>query len=216
MPSVHDLRPGQKYGRLTAFRFDHRDSHRRLYYWMFYCDCGKAVVRIGGRVLSGQSTSCGCWSVEKRTKHGHCPGHKMSREFNIWQHIKRRCNDQKRRDYKNYGGRGIKVCDRWLESFTNFLEDMGECPSGMSIERIDVDGHYEPSNCKWATLDEQANNKTNTHYLELNGKKMSIAQWARELGVKNVTIQNRLRYGWTIERTLTTPARPYGQNGGKI
>jgi hypothetical protein len=121
--------------------------------------------------------------------------------------IKHRCYNPNRCDYERYGGRGIRVCDRWLESFSNFLDDMGSCPGGYSIDRIDNNADYAPENCKWSNNIEQANNKRNNHFIEHMGKTLTVSQWSRELGVNRKTIVTRLRDGWDPVRAISTPSR---------
>jgi hypothetical protein len=120
--------------------------------------------------------------------------------------MKRRCYDPNNNRYYRYGGRGIKVCDRWKDSSDNFLEDMGERPSRQySIERVDNNKDYEPSNCHWATNKEQANNRSDNKLIEFNGITQTQAQWADQLGVKQTLLYKRFKRGWSISRTLTTP-----------
>lgn len=107
--------------------------------------------------------------------------------------------------YPNYGGRGIKVCERWMD-FDNFLADMGERPEGLEIDRKDNDGNYEPGNCRWATIKQQCNNTRYNHKITYNGKTLNLVEWASVLGMKKGTLGNRLKRGWSIERALTTPA----------
>lgn len=149
---------GKKFGRLRVL---HRVANKgNSSVWACQCDCGKATETIGGSLRNGHSKSCGCGSREARlafhTTHG------MSRkrpEYRVWIHMRRRCNQPKCDSYVNYGGRGIKVCERW-NSFLVFLEDMGTRPSPeLTLERINNDGHYEPGNCKWATRAEQNKNR---------------------------------------------------------
>jgi hypothetical protein len=117
-----------------------------------------------------------------------------------------RCHRPTTSGYHKYGARGIVVCERW-HTFVNFLADMGEPPEGMSIERKNNDGNYEPSNCRWATAIEQANNKTTSRFIENHGRRMTLSQWARETGIKEATIDMRLRKGWSPEKALTIPVR---------
>lgn len=124
--------------------------------------------------------------------------------------MKGRCLNPSYGNYANYGGRGIKVCDRWLESFENFLADMGEAPRGTSIDRIDNDGHYTPENCRWATDSEQQNNKRDTVLLTANGKTQTINEWAKETGLDVALIRNRIkRHGWSVEKAINTPKTEY-------
>lgn len=112
-----------------------------------------------------------------------------------------RCTNPKHRDYKRYGGRGISVCERWL-TFSNFLADMGEKPKGATIERRDNDGRYEKRNCRWAGGIDQANNKSNNRVLQYDGKRMTLAQWSRELGIPQATLSDRLQRGYPVHRVL--------------
>lgn len=134
--------------------------------------------------------------------HGHTVNGKSSKTFQVWHDMIRRCRSKNRKDYCRYGGRGIDVCDRWLK-FENFLADMGEKPDGMSIDRKDNNGNYEPGNCRWATSIEQSANKRNNVLLTYLGKTQHVAAWASETGIKHSTIRKRISKGWTIERALT-------------
>lgn len=134
-------------------------------------------------------------------------------EYITWSGTKNRCFNKNDVDYPYYGGRGIKVCERWLgvNGFSNFLEDMGERPTPKhTLDRKDNDGNYEPSNCKWETRLTQANNTRQNHILEFNGRKQTIAQWAREIGVSRDALKYRIYRGWTVERALTTELRKVG------
>lgn len=122
----------------------------------------------------------------------------------IWRDMHRRCYDRSRKEYHRYGGRGIKVCQRW-HNFENFFADMGERPSGMSLDRIDNDGDYSPENCRWATVKEQNNNTRANRVITFNGESKSMTQWAEEVGIKVGTIWMRLHLGWSIEETLQKP-----------
>ena len=117
--------------------------------------------------------------------------------------MKERCLNPNHKSFNRYGGRGITICQRWLDSFQNFLDDMGTMPIGMSLDRKDVNGNYEPGNCRWATSEEQANNKANNRVLEFKGKKQTIAQWAREVGMSREALRHRLNAGWSSEDALT-------------
>jgi hypothetical protein len=121
--------------------------------------------------------------------------------------MRERCADENNAGYEDYGGRGIAVCPRWLDSFENFLEDMGERPDGKTLDRYpDVNGNYDPKNCRWATAEEQANNRNSTRWLSFNGETLSLTQWARRAGLTATALCLRLnRYQWTVERALSTP-----------
>jgi hypothetical protein len=119
-----------------------------------------------------------------------------------------RCYNPKQKYYKNYGGRGIKVCARWRKSFENFLEDMGRRPPKMTLNRIDNDGDYTPKNCNWATRKEQMRNSRLARILEYEGEKRSVPEWATKLGLPKRVIHSRLFAGWPVERALGTPYAP--------
>lgn len=136
--------------------------------------------------------------------------HRMTktRTFRIWQKMRRRCNDPKEQNYSRYGGRGITVCDRWADSFETFLADMGVCPDGMTLDRVNADGNYEPANCRWATMLTQSRNRTNNVILEHDGRSMCMSEWAAETGIRIGTLWWRHRAGWSVERILTTKVGP--------
>jgi hypothetical protein len=113
-----------------------------------------------------------------------------------------RCNSHRSLKFKLYGGRGIKVCKRWLKSFENFLEDMGPRPAGMTLERKDSNGDYTPENCKWADRIEQANNRRISHKITVDGRTLSLSQWSREVGISPSTLGYRLSQGWSPEKAL--------------
>lgn len=133
--------------------------------------------------------------------HGHTQGNKATRTFRIWTNMRTRCSNAKASNFAYYGGRGIKVCDRW-HSFAAFLADMGECPDGMTLDRLDADKNYEPSNCRWVTIEVQANNKRNSRWLNVAGERMTMAQASRRYGVSVGTLWARLRLNWPDEEAV--------------
>lgn len=152
------MKKGDKYNRLTAIRKHHNDS--KNVYWLFKCDCGNKKVLRKAHVISNSTKSCGCLRKELNKEFGGIVTHGKSGTsiYTIWQLMKERCFNKKRKEYDNYGGRGISVCKRWLK-FENFYEDMGDRPNNLTLDRIDNDGNYEPNNCKWSTRKEQQNNR---------------------------------------------------------
>lgn len=145
-----------------------------------------------------------------KVTHGHARRGQQSPEFRTWISMRKRCNEPNRPYWKHYGGRGIRVCARWNESFEHFLEDMGPKPSPKhSIDRIDVNGHYEPGNCRWVTHKEQCGNTRRTSMLTVNGITKSRIEWCKEYGIAWHTIRNRLKQGWTPEQAIAKPVGKY-------
>lgn len=185
-------------------------------YWVCKCDCGK-IKTISSQALKNGQKSCGCLNYEGAVARGryvgslpktHCKmlSAKFRKEYLTWQNIKARCKQKKLRCYPSYGGRGIKVCSTWINDFEKFLKDMGRAPTPKhTIDRINNDGNYEPSNCRWATRDEQAFNTSKNVFFEHNGKRMSITQWSVYLGGAPQLVRTRLTKGWDLERALSTP-----------
>lgn len=174
---------------------------------IYKCVCGVEKIYRRSNVRNGNTKSCGCLNDEKRKsiEHGQARKNNWSSEYRSWLSMKARCSNPRNNEYHRYGKRGISVCERWLD-FKNFIEDMGLKPgSSYSIDRINSKGNYEPGNCRWASAKEQALNSSRCKFLEFNGSRLNIADWARKTGIKHTTISFRLRSGWSIERTLLTP-----------
>ena len=174
---------GQRFGKLTVISYDHYEN-KNGHMYKCKCDCGNEIVTRRTSLMDGHTKSCRC-TTNYAKKHG-LSG---TRFYNVYTSMKDRCLNPNNHAYYHYGGRGIRICDRWLESFENFKEDMydsylehakkyGECNT--TIDRIDVNGNYCPENCRWATKREQANNKRNTHYINYNGETMSLIQFAEK------------------------------------
>lgn len=192
---------GDRYGQLTIlklFRSLIGNKGRWIYRAKCKCDCGKIAIIIASHLGHGHTRSCGCLWIKTMTKHGHA----YSPVYKTWNLIKRRCLDKKDKRYLDYGGRGIGICKEWL-NFKNFLADMGEKPKGKSIDRIDNNKGYCKENCHWATPHEQQNNMRSNIVLEYNGKRMTLAQWAKRLKFPYGTLQARIKRNWTIQRALT-------------
>jgi hypothetical protein len=169
------------------------------------CACGTERIVSKDSITRGRSLSCGCFnreqSLKKNTKHSMCG----SAEYAIWSQMKYRCSTPTADGWDDYGGRGVKVCDRWNE-FVNFITDMGSRPSDKhSLERRDNNGDYEPDNCYWATRKQQARNKRNNRLLTVDDKTQTLAAWAEESGIAYLTIFYRLKRGWSGKDAVSTP-----------
>lgn len=202
---------GQKYGRLTAIEVD-TTKHKAITYWICECECGKRKSVSTGNLRSGAVLSCGCLQKEKaiqaKTKHGnlHHEG-KEPRLYRIWKCIRNRCYgaNSQRDCYKNYAGRGISMCEEW-DDFTAFEKWALEngYADNLSIDRIDVNGDYEPSNCRWADTKTQANNTRRNVRITYNGETHTFAEWGRIVGIKSSIIRSRIvERGWSVEEALT-------------
>lgn len=200
---------GQRFGRLLAMEFvgigrNHKSP------WRCQCDCGAETTALASNLKRRLTTSCGCRRDEacsdKATTHGLAsPSKGVSSIYKTWAGMMRRCNNPNEISYPHYGGRGIKVCERWKDAAL-FAQDMGEKPSPeLSIERRDGNKDYCPENCYWGTEEQQANNRRNNVRLTFNGKTQTATQWERELNFPKNRITYRLRSGWTPERALTEP-----------
>lgn len=180
---------GQRVGRLTLIK-KIRQSGRAA--WICHCECGNTKVILQQSIRSGATGSCGCFGRESRLKAQTKHGMTGSRVWWAWWNMQQRCFNLNGHEYHNYGGRGISVCDRWRTSFANFLADMGEPPAGMSLDRIDVNGDYEPGNCRWATAKEQARNMRTNRIVRAEGKSLCVSEWAELIGVPKHRIQTRV------------------------
>jgi len=154
-----EVKTGDKYGRLTIIKEVKNLNIKNVRFFLCSCECGNEKVIILNSLRSGDTKSCGCYRKEIVTERSITHGLWKQPLYNTWVNMKQRCYNPNFRDYINWGARGIKVCDRWINSFSNFLEDMGDRPDGKSLDRINNDGDYEPSNCRWATSKEQINNQ---------------------------------------------------------
>lgn len=200
---------GQKFGRLIVIeRAENRvqPNGHRCTQWLCKCDCGKEVVVSALNLKRGHTRSCGCLVKSH--------GVRYTRIYNVWCKIKSRCYNPKDIVFKHYGGRGIVMSEEWKNNPKVFCDwaiangydenaKKGEC----TIDRIDVNGNYEPSNCRWTNQKEQCNNKRNNRFITYNNETHTAMQWCEIIGIKYITLSRRLSLGWSVERTLTTPVR---------
>ena len=189
---------GQKFGELTVVEFSHISKHQKTM-WKCKCDCGTEIIVQGSHLKSGHTTSCGKHK-EPTVEHGLT----NTRLYRIWASMKTRCTNQKNKNFHQYGGRGINICDEWLNDFETFYN--WAMATGyndlLTLERIDNNSDYCPSNCKWISIQEQQNNKRTSRFIEAYGEKHTVAEWGKKLGLNPGTIRTRLRAGDTGEKAL--------------
>lgn len=200
---------GQRCGKLVAIRSLGEGKNRKVF-WLCQCDCGKTVEVKVQLFREEKVQSCGCLNRQPITgsasfTHGHAPRSKVTRTYQTWQGMLQRCTNPLNPKFQDYGGRGITVCERW-QTFENFLADMGIRPNGLSIDRINNDGNYEPGNCKWATRKEQMNNTRSNRWITFKGQTWRFREWAEQLGISETSLYRRLER-WAIEKALTAPRR---------
>jgi len=176
---------GKRFGRLVAIEMTESGAHWNK--WKCKCDCGEATIVFGGNLRRGNTLSCGCLQKERASKASLKHGMGKTNIYRVWSMMKDRCFNPRSHAYKNYGGRGITVCQRWLK-FENFIKDISPLKPGMTLDRKDNEKNYCPSNFRWATYAEQARNKRSSHILEHAGKKLHLSDWASETGIKRLTI----------------------------
>lgn len=195
---------GRTYGLLVVISMAGRDVNKNALA-VVRCVCGIEKTTPVSALKVGRTTSCGKCSKRNKIKHGHARQEYKTREWKIWAGMRKRCENPRCPGFKDYGGRGISICERWNE-YKFFLEDMGPCPLGFTLERKDNEKGYSKENCKWATPKEQARNRRNTHLIEINGVRKSVAEWAEESGLSRSTIIQRERKGLAMDKLLS-PAR---------
>lgn len=199
---------GRRFGALVALGISGRGPRGHIL-WRCQCDCGNQHVAPGSRLLNGGCKSCGCQRSamigDARRKHGYS---RRSGEYKSWSGIIERCENPKNPAFGNYGGRGIQVCLRWRASFEAFLADVGPRPSrGHTIDRIDVNGNYQPGNVRWATWRTQAQNRRDVRLFSFDGRTLCLTEWARELDIPYLRLYNRIvRHGEPAEKVLAAEA----------
>jgi len=200
MPALKLISIGTKFDRLTVVSAPVRTKNRVFYQCL--CICGTEKP-INGVELRGGQRSCGCLRDDIGNHRTH--GYAKTPIYICWCNMIARCENKNSTQYVRYGARGIKVCDRWRQSFEAFLEDMGFPPDGYEIDRIDNDLGYEPKNCRWATKSQQARNTSMTTKITFRGETRPLSDWCETFGLKTNTFRSRLRYGWDLERAFLTP-----------
>lgn len=209
MPQIKDL-TGLRFGYLTVLAHEGKTKHGNAQ-WLCLCDCGEKAVVAGGHLTSGHTVSCGCRKRSVRPTMTH--GESKSRLYNVWILMRKRCNSPNDQSYPRYGGRGIKVCPEWDKSYEAFRDwalangydesaPYGEC----TLDRENNDKDYSPENCRWVNETVQANNRRSNRVIEYAGRKMTLAQCARETGIRADNIRRRLEQGESIERIIAKGA----------
>lgn len=209
---TYDL-TGKRFGKLTVLEKAGRQGTSQL--WLCRCDCGNLVkIRANSLVRLGRD-SCGCRTSEKISKARFLHGETNSRLYNIWRSIKKRCLLPKTQGYKNYGGRGIEVCEEWKNSYLAFRDWAlkNGYKEDLEIDRINVNGNYEPNNCRFVNNKQQANNRRNNRLLSVNGEIKTIQEWADIMGVQRSLIANRKKLGWSDYDAVTKKPRKHNIKG---
>lgn len=189
---------GDKYGRLTPLKY----LGNRM--WECKCDCGEIKVVSSNHMRRGLVKSCGCLNRDQPHKTIH--GDRQTRLYKIWIDMRQRCSNPNNSAYKNYGGRGVRVCSEWNDYQVFKAWAMGNgYDENLTIERVDVDGGYNPDNCEWITRKDQGFNRRNNHVLTYNGETKTLTEWCNELNLSYDMVRGRLKRGWTVEAALTIP-----------
>lgn len=200
MRKRHFIRPGSLFGKLRVIRYC--GVRKRHFVWLCRCKCGVVKEMLADNLV--RASSCGCNRRESIKTHGL----RRAPEYMVWWAMLSRCYRKNTKGFDRYGGRGIRVCDRWRKSFSRFIEDMGRRPSPKhSIERIDDNGNYEPGNCCWATRHQQNRNTRRNRMIVYKGTLLCASDWAARLGMKAGTLLQRLKSGWSIDRAFNCPIR---------
>ena len=216
------VKNGERYGRLVVVKEvepRHQQHEKgKVRRFLCQCDCGNTTIVDIYHLVHGRIKSCGCYQKERAllgAKSRKFPEYMTSsRLYTIWNGIKSRCYAQKSTSYKRYGANGITMCDEWKNDFVSFYNWSIEngYADNLTLDRINGAGNYEPSNCRWVSYTEQANNTKANVFLTLNGESHTYAEWGRITGINSTTLQQRKHAGWSDERTLTTPVRKNKKN----
>lgn len=201
---------GAKYGRLVAHSPAARNKWKKPRTFCV-CECGGTIITENSAILGGRTKSCGCLRTEVVTKHqanlckkadkSGAKGRSRTREYACWRGIRERCEKN-----PNYAGRGISICERWENSFDNFIKDVGKSPGkGYELDRIDNNGNYEPGNCRWVTKKENQRNKRNNRMINYKGELITLSECAERTGILFDTLRQRLNSGWSDEDTYSKP-----------
>lgn len=198
---------GQKFHKLRVVSFAF--VYKQCTYWNCACNCGNETIVSGPHLTSGHTQSCGCLSEEIRIKSHTTHGKNRTPIYIIWCNMIQRCTNPKTTHYEDYGGRGITICKQWMK-FENFYKDMGDPPTGMSLDRRNNNGNYTPNNCKWSTRKDQSNNQRTNRLITFKNKTLTLSQWADKLNIRAKVICDRInKLKWPIKKAFTTPVRKH-------
>lgn len=212
MSKIIDL-TDKRFGRLTVISFAGQDKHH-FAHWLCRCDCGNEKVISGSALRSGVTVSCGCYRLEQANKANTRHNLSHTRIYTEWRHMKDRCLNKNHKAYSYYGGRGISVCPEWINDVSVFADwaYSNGYKEGLTLDRIDPNGNYEPNNCRWISQAEQMANTRRCRVYEINCEKHTLSEWCKIYNVPYERTRTRLNQGWNIEKALTTPSL-LGRNG---
>jgi hypothetical protein len=207
-----EIQPGERFGRWTIISFSGKVTKRKMRLFECVCDCGTQGLISIGDLRSGHSKSCGCLkkdvTTDRNITHGLCLDPINKHLLNVWRNMMDRCYRQTHKHYKNWGGRGISVCEEWHDA--NQFVEWGRCNGyapNLTIDRINNDGNYEPTNCRWATKKEQGNNRRDCRMIMFNGETKTVTEWSEIVGIDSAAIRHRIKAGWSTEKALTVPSQ---------
>lgn len=193
------------FGRLTVLSYAGLDKFKKKM-WLCRCECGAETAVNGARMRSGHTRSCGCLHMETVKRGRRVHGMTRSRAHSSWVQMHQRCSNPNHKNYDRYGKRGITVCARWND-FEQFLSDMGQPPEGMTIDRKDNNGNYDPENCRWATRKEQSRNTSRNLLITAFGKTQCVSEWVEQFPVSTAALLDRIHRGWEPEVAITKPMK---------
>ena len=205
---------GQKFNRLTVIKRVENKGKNPM--WLCRCDCGNETIVRGSHLTNNKIKSCGCYNKEVASKRLSTHLKSKTKLYKIWQNMKKRCYNEYSTHYQNYGGRGIKVCNEWLDDFMNFYNwamangyKEPKKSHDITIDRINNNGNYEPSNCRWVDMKIQTNNRRHNHLITYKNETHTMSEWCDITGITKGALEYRLSAGWNIEKALTTPVRKW-------
>ena len=209
---------GREFDRLKVIRYipaSEREGYGKKKdsrVWLCECSCGNTVRLRTQQLTHGKARSCGCYCKDvfrKRIEENRTHGKKNTRLYRIWGDMKDRCFNQSAKDYPRYGGKGVNICEQWVNDFQSFYDwsIKNGYSDNLTLDRIDNNGNYEPDNCRWATMKEQCRNRSNTLIIEYKGEKRPLSEWCEILNIDYHSAHWRLKNGWSVQKSFETPTR---------